>query len=237
MSDEAVRVHLYFLCEPGSLNYVRYVGKTIDPKKRFTRHISDAKMNRFSNYKDNWLRSLLKQGLLPEMHVFGNTTWDHSSDVEIECIRMFREICNLTNGTDGGDGCLNVVVSEETRKRQSKAQKGRVVSEAAREKLRLANIGKKHSEEHKRKISEGGRGRKPSQKMIEKLIERNKSDKMRAASSANMKKYMASLTDEDRSSRAKIASDAAAIAMGSMSKEWYSERSKRTWESRRRNEA
>lgn len=44
--------------------------------------------------------------------------------------------------------------SEETKKKMSKAQKGRKVSDECKEKLRQINLGKKHSEETKKKLSE-----------------------------------------------------------------------------------
>jgi hypothetical protein len=49
-------------------------------------------------------------------------------------------------------------VSEETRKRMSEAQKGKVVSEETRRKLSEASKGRVHTEEARRKISEANKG-------------------------------------------------------------------------------
>jgi plasmid stability protein len=67
---------------------------------------------------------------------------------------------NLVNLTDGGEGCLNVVVSEETRQKMSKAQKGRIVSDEARQKISEANKGRIVSDEARQKRSEAIKGEK-----------------------------------------------------------------------------
>jgi len=55
--------------------------------------------------------------------------------------------------------------SEETRKRRSEAQKGRVVSEETRRKISKHHKGKVVSEEHKKKMSEAKMG-KPNQALV-----------------------------------------------------------------------
>jgi plasmid stability protein len=67
---------------------------------------------------------------------------------------------NLVNLTDGGEGCLNVVVSEETRQKMSKAQKGRIVSDEARQKISKAQKGRIVSDEARQKRSEAIKGEK-----------------------------------------------------------------------------
>jgi len=68
-------------------------------------------------------------------------------------------------------------VSEETRKKQSKAKQGRIISEEHRQKISEANKGKTHgprSEEVKQMISKANKGRKKSKETIQKLNEANK---------------------------------------------------------------
>lgn len=76
-------------------------------------------------------------------------------------------LCNLT---DGGDGSVNLIVSEETRRKQSESrkgkkhteeakknmsmrQKGRVMSDETKEKLRILKTGTKLSQEVRNKMS------------------------------------------------------------------------------------
>lgn len=63
--------------------------------------------------------------------------------------------------------------SEETRKKMSEAQKGRVTSEETKLKLSEANKGKKHTEEHKRKCAETRTGTKRSEETRKKISESN----------------------------------------------------------------
>jgi hypothetical protein len=64
----------------------------------------------------------------------------------------------LRNKTDGGEGSSGAIVSEETRRKQSEAMKGKKQSEETRRKKSEAKKGKKHSEETRRKQSEANKG-------------------------------------------------------------------------------
>jgi hypothetical protein len=79
------------------------------------------------------------------------------------------------------------VRTSEHLENMSKAQKGRVspnkgkkMSEEQKEHLRQVNLGKKLSEEHRRKISEAGKGRIISEETRKKLSKSNKGCKGRA---------------------------------------------------------
>ena len=58
------------------------------------------------------------------------------------------------NLTDGGDGHLGFIMTEETKQKLSEAKKGKILSEEHKQKLSEAKKGKTLSEEHKQKISE-----------------------------------------------------------------------------------
>ena len=58
------------------------------------------------------------------------------------------------NLTDGGDGHLGFIMTEETKQKISEAKKGKTPSEETKQKLSEAKKGKTLSEEHKQKISE-----------------------------------------------------------------------------------
>ena len=94
----------------------------------------------------------------------------------------------LRNKTDGGEGPSGAVMSKETRRKISEAQKGKTLSEETRRKLSEANrgknnpnygkcgkdnhcYGKSHSEETRRKISEGNKGKTHSQETRRKISE------------------------------------------------------------------
>ena len=64
----------------------------------------------------------------------------------------------LYNKTEGGDGPANP--SEETRKKMSVAQKGRVITEKTRAKLSAANKGNTLNDTIRNKISQSLKGRK-----------------------------------------------------------------------------
>ncbi len=66
----------------------------------------------------------------------------------------------LHNRTNGGDGVSGAIVSEETRKKISVANKGKTHSEEHIRKLSEVHKGHIVSEETKRKISEANKGRK-----------------------------------------------------------------------------
>lgn len=66
----------------------------------------------------------------------------------------------LVNLTDGGDGAVGCIPSEETRQKISQANKGKTHSEEARQKISQAKKGKPKSEEHRQKISQAKKGEK-----------------------------------------------------------------------------
>jgi hypothetical protein len=97
---------------------------------------------------------------------------------EIEFIALYKRIdcCEgiLVNMTDGGDGTINRVCSEETRNKISITNTGRVLSPETIMKIienRKSTLGYKHTEENKAKMSELKKGIKPSQESIDKRAE------------------------------------------------------------------
>lgn len=93
--------------------------------------------------------------------------------LEVWYIREYRDIIgyDLVNFTEGGEGNAFIGATnpfyrkhhaEESKKKMSEAKKGKshFVSEETRQKISKTNKGKRFSEEHKRKISEAQRGEK-----------------------------------------------------------------------------
>jgi group I intron endonuclease len=90
---------------------------------------------------------------------------------------------NGYNLTDGGDGVLGFVFSEEQRRKVSEGLLGRKMSEKARQKLLERNAGNKFSlgskmpEEHRLKLIALNTGSKPSEKTRMKMSEAQKGRK------------------------------------------------------------
>jgi hypothetical protein len=118
--DLNTRIFIYALVDPRD-NLVRYVGWAQDIKRRFITHMWEARHN-VKNHKCNWIRLLLKNNIEPKMEKIEETTYDKRVEREQYWIRYYgRE--NLTNGTDGGEGALGLIVSDETKKLQSEIRK------------------------------------------------------------------------------------------------------------------
>ncbi len=137
MSDN--KVFIYGLSDPISRD-VRYIGKSIDPKKRFQAHLSIGQLNRYRSIKNSWIKSLLAKGFSPDLVILDCVEGRDANEAEMEYINFFRERAKLTNGTDGGDG-------------------GAVIDPEARARIRAAHLGSKASEATKKQMSESAKRR------------------------------------------------------------------------------
>jgi len=135
--------------------------------------------HRFSERNQIWNRIKNKSAVLVEI-IFDNIDWETACEIEKDLIKKYGRINNntgvLSNMTDGGEGTLNRVISEETRhmlgsgnsgkirteeskKKQSESTKGVKKSKEHSDKIRKYRIGKKMSDYSKSKISENSKGR------------------------------------------------------------------------------
>lgn len=165
-------IAIYGLIDPLTRE-IRYVGKSIHPNIRFRQHINDKRHK--NHHKQNWIRSLLKCDLKPELIILERV--DRTCWKEAECwwIDYFLFIgARLTNtgkgGLDNSKRGVNHAMygkkhSEETRRKMSESQRKR----------------KPLSEESRRKLSESLKRRPPMSEEQRKLISENmkKSDKCR----------------------------------------------------------
>ena len=114
-----------------------------------------------------------------------NLTEQEAKDLEIELIAKHGRLDlgegYLINKTDGGEGTSGYIVSKETKRKISEANKGRTHTEESKRKMSEANKGKKASKETKRKLSELNKGekhpnfgKKASEETRRKLSEANK---------------------------------------------------------------
>lgn len=98
------RCAVYVLVDPIT-DYVRYVGKSINPKERLATHIREAR-NGSVLHSRRWISGLLSKNMKPELIVLEELdTAEEANEAEKYWIASFRIIgANLTNRTDGGDG-------------------------------------------------------------------------------------------------------------------------------------
>jgi hypothetical protein len=133
-------------------------------EKRFTSHLSSARNLSGTDHRSCWIRSLDRKGLKPEINLLQSFEDKESAlAAEVYWISYFKSVeCRLTNGSSGGE---SPVYSEETRRKQSEAKKGKpsprkgqTASEETRRRISESNKGRKLSEETKRKMSKSRMG-------------------------------------------------------------------------------
>lgn len=147
-------VVIYGLYDPRT-HELRYVGKTNDPSRRLTGHLTSARSAIRPNHRISWLRSLLAAGVVPVcgvLEICDTTTWVDRERHWIADLR--RGGANLLNATDGGEGVPGRVPTEETKAKMraqrwrhtpetraliSKKAKARKVSDATVARLKAMN--------------------------------------------------------------------------------------------------
>jgi len=164
---------LYALYDPRSPGVIRYVGWTSKtPQKRFGDHIREARFHG-GNYRLNWMRSLLGDGVSPEMVVVATCEVGEAPALEIALISAFRgRGYKLVNGTDGGDGAPGYAHSEETKAKIGAARRGTRHTEEAKKKMSISHLGvplPPRSPEHQAALSLARTGKKRSEETILKL--------------------------------------------------------------------
>lgn len=143
------KVYIYSLEYPE--DNARYIGKTINLKQRYRRHIYDSDC-KTSSRKLAWIRSLLNQGIKPIMKVVDEVDEKDSNFWEIYYIALFKSFgFRLTNNTFGGDGLSNP--TQEVRK---------IISEKIKQRAKEKGVWNKgilHTEEEKLNLSLGHKNR------------------------------------------------------------------------------
>lgn len=144
-----------------------YVGKGYN--KRCEEHLRESSL-REKSFKNNKIKKILSLGLKPIiLKVSINIFEVDAFELEQKLISIIgrRDLKKgpLTNLTDGGEGIVGLIKTEEHRKKLSVSSIGKKMSKEAREKIsksligkRGRNTGNKHSEETKKQISETKKG-------------------------------------------------------------------------------
>lgn len=106
------KVFIYCLKDPETKE-IRYVGQTVkNLKYRLSSHIYDCA--RIRNHRTNWINSLLKKNLKPEIELIEECNEINYQDREKYWIDHLKKCgINLTNGTLGGEGCLGRKLSKQ----------------------------------------------------------------------------------------------------------------------------
>lgn len=125
-----------------------YIGQTINPRKRFLRHLTEK-------FKNGWHVDYQRN---PEKYEYSIIETDVPEDKlderEIFWIRFFDSYRNGYNLTEGGGG-------QYGRTRDKHPMTGKHHSEETKAKISQGNRGKKHTEDAKRKMSWIAKNRKP----------------------------------------------------------------------------
>ncbi len=120
-------------------NLIRYIGKTVNPKDRYTNHINQRLVN--DAPKDRWIRKLVKQDLKPILKILikvDEKNWERS---EKEFIKHYKQFGNLLNVEEGGySGCnRNITWGDKI----SAAKKGAIFTQEHKENLSKSHKGYK----------------------------------------------------------------------------------------------
>lgn len=120
---------------------------------------SDEKYSRANSSKNRnnyWNKIVDKTDYEVEI-LFEDDDYEFIKEKEIEFIKLYGRkdigkgtLCNLTNG---GDGCLGLIHSDDSKLKMSIPNKGKAISKEQRNKVSLFHKGKVLSQAHKDKIS------------------------------------------------------------------------------------
>lgn len=148
---------VYVLIDPRTQE-VRYVGRAKDLKVRLKRHWRGVGRSHVAT----WIRALKRLGLRPQVAIVQQVPADHIAAAERYWIAHYRALgCPMTNIGDGGEGGLTGAHhSEETKAKIGAAHRGKVVSEESRR--RMSEAQKRiATPERRAQIGEASRRRSP----------------------------------------------------------------------------
>lgn len=128
-------IYIYKLIDPRN-NEVRYIGKTINIKRRYKQHLYDKR----KSHKSSWVQSLRNEKLKPILELLETCDIDNWKERENYWIKQFN---NLTNLKEGGGSDYIRTTSDETK-----------------EKMRLKYTGRKLSQDWKDNIKESTKNKR-----------------------------------------------------------------------------
>lgn len=124
-------IKIYCLYDPNECK-VRYVGRTSKKvlEHRLIEHISKSKY--FEKYyegkriphKVNWIKKILSEGREPKIKLLTEIEgWSESHQFERQLIKKWKDVRNLVNLEDRGEGNINRIVTEDDKLRISNSLK------------------------------------------------------------------------------------------------------------------
>lgn len=155
--------YIYVLIDPIDCKKV-YIGKSDTPWKRYRSHLTPK--NLMSNtYKNNWIKDLLSQDLLPIMEILELCLFSEWQLKESQWIKYYRDntyiVMNATDGGEGGDtySLLDNDAKIKRDKLVSQKNTGKVFSDSHKRKISLSKKGKPvHTQEYRDELSESMSG-------------------------------------------------------------------------------
>lgn len=119
-----ITTHIYTLSDP-TTGEIRYVGKTINIKRRFYQHTNKKIQQNSKTHVSNWLLSLLDKSNKPIIEIIETCekAWEER---EIYWIEYYKNLgCKLCNISEGGRGCSGYKRSEVQKSKQSLVMLGK----------------------------------------------------------------------------------------------------------------
>lgn len=158
--------------------WVRYVGKSINPKRRFEQHkYVSFKIGHhtYNTPKSRWFRKKMNQIYFSIIEECSNETWEEREAFWIE----HYSANSLLNCTNGGEGTHGYKMTDQQRENIRKSQLGRKHTAESRLNMSLSKKGKMFfSEEHRKKLSDAAKGRVLSAEHRAKVSQSNKGRKV-----------------------------------------------------------
>lgn len=162
----------YVYIHTNKINFKRYVGITCQKPERRWRNGDGYKKHKYF-----WC-AIKKYGWDNFEHeiVASCLTEDEAKNFEIILIKELQTNNGAYgyNQTNGGDGVGGYIVSEETKRKISAANKGKVLSEASKRKVSQSKMGHPTSEETRKKIGEKHKRDALSPETLRKMSESQK---------------------------------------------------------------
>lgn len=127
-------VYIYTLSTEDDPNNIRYVGKTNETlHRRLKRHLSPSYLNENNNYKNNWLKKLLKENRKPIIKIIDEVSEDDWVFWEQYWISQFISWgFKLTNTTIGGEG---IILTKEIIEKRNESNRNSLKRKLAYKKL------------------------------------------------------------------------------------------------------
>lgn len=179
--NELMEITIYGIYDPNNPDVIRYIGKTKkNVKQRLNQHIYLSKQG-VKRPINLWIKKLLNNNVIPEIIEIEKTNIDEWCDREIYWVSFYREKNELLNLSDGGGSNLNYTPSQETRKKISEGNKGKIgywknkkLTDDHKLKIGESGLGKKRNEITKKNISDSLLGRKLTEEHKLNLSKSNK---------------------------------------------------------------